>query len=322
MTIHRTRHATVFVAMVVAGTAGCPETDPVINEDLIEGPQIFSSGNDGIVVFRLTPSGSTDTQDVVLVNGGRARMEIRKVRIEDPSAANFAIVSAVPTVPSVIHPREALGVRVSFTSPGRGLHLAQLIVESNADNFPTLSIDLVGPGAANPIPPEPDIERIKHPIEISPDTEDGPGSAKVRYINLGGGMLVVSGYTLEDTDNFTILPDVPIPGIACTPEDACMPTDGAPVGCCDLACRGTCDGGVWDTQACDAPCPPTTIGEPDVACLDMTCDLVHVASGSYVVVPVTFTPAAPATGPYDVQFRIQSNDPDQPNHNVRIMGDR
>jgi hypothetical protein len=296
-----------FLGSVLAiGVAACDPSPGPFTEDLPKGAYLYTETE--TVVFPLRVAGETHVRDVVFVNGGLQKVRLRDVRLEQSGAA-FEVLSTVPRFPDVreIEPRGALGVRVQFESPGRGVVMATLVVESDAANNQAMEIELVGLGADEPLPAVPDIARFESNVEITERSGFDVPVALARFANLGGETLELTQYTLDDTVGFRILPGTPIPSVSCDPAGACDPPAGAAQGCCDLACRGTCNGGLWDGQACSSPCPGLKLGDPEVECLDLTCAPVRAVSGGYVVVPLGFADPNGA-GAYGFSLTVHSND--------------
>lgn len=311
----------VFRCLVaVVGLTGCDPSPGPLTSDLPNEPLLQPGTR--TVVFALSATDDSDIIDVTFVNGGQRKVELRAIRVED-SAGRFQIESIVPDFPreKLVEPRGALGVRVRFTSAGRGVTLGKLVVESNAGNGGVQEIELVGPGADDPIPSAPDIAAFETQVSV----ESRPGYdvpvALARYFNLGGQALTVREYRLRDLTQLTILPGTPVPNLPCEPAGECGPVSDVGQGCCDLACRGICDGGAWDGQTCSGPCPGLLVGDPEVECLDMRCEPVRVVGGDYRVVPIGFADEA-TSGPYNVAFEVTSNDPDRPTVGIAVQGSR
>lgn len=313
-------HLRTTLLTIAAGLTACEPSAGPFTQDLPEGALLQT--NSEFVIFGLRTTGEADFRDVVLVNGGSAKVELHDIRIEGRDEEAFEIESVIPDFPNEreIPPREAAGIRVQFTSQGRNVNVASLTIESNAANANVLEIELVGPGANDPVPAEPDLHVFRGVEAIKQRPGYAVPVALARYFNLGGDTLEVSGYELTDAVGFQLLPGTPIPSIACAPDGVCLPDAGGAVGCCELACRGSCNGGSWDGQVCEGPCPGNTVGDPNVECSEMTCDPVRLVSGTYQMVPVAFANPS-GSGPYDLDIIVSSNDPDQPRRLINIVGD-
>ncbi|MEK7703593.1 MAG: hypothetical protein AAB426_01430 [Myxococcota bacterium] len=188
--------------------------------------------------------------------------------------------------------RDSLDLRVQFDPAARGAFRAELVVASNAENYPTLRIELVAPATEGAVPCEsstmtcvPDIAAIDDALSVT-------GSASVtsmvlaRLFNVGGAPLRIDGYAISgaDASAFAFPAGTATPGVSCTPEGGC------PAGASCLAEQG---GG----NAC-AP--------------------VWLSAGLGLVVPVEYV--AIATGSHMADLTITSNDGDTAEVQVGLAG--
>jgi len=281
------KRSALLLSLMALTTLGC--------DDSVEGctlpdqnPQLSPNFVAGVMGFELARLQEFNTLDAVFINGGCQALELdlASVRLEGPDAAEFDLGVVFPEDGRAAA-RRAVGIPVTFTSPGRGVFLTTLRFDSNAENFPTYELDLIGPGADGRIPEEPDIEFIEDPVEVAPSaalldplTDEPLPVAIVRFYNLGGGTLRVSDYTLADETNFTYLTGTAQPSAPCTYGGVCFPGDGPERGCCmgGLACR--CKKFNLDGLTCaevvaqEAPVPAPTCpdGQDDCDPFGLTCN--------------------------------------------------
>lgn len=85
----------------------------------------------------------TDTLTALVWNAGRCELEISEFLLRGPDAANFAL-AAVP-LPQTLQAGDTLSLPVTFTPARAGIHVAQLLVISDAEPD-TLVIELRGTG--------------------------------------------------------------------------------------------------------------------------------------------------------------------------------
>ena len=176
---------------------------------------------------------------------------------------------------------------VTFTSPGRGVHLGRLQVTSNAENLPQLTVELVGPGAGDHVPDAADIEVFEAQSTLTPMPGIDVDVGLVRFYNLGRATLEVTSYGIDDSDSFTFLAGTAQPSVACEASGTCA----AETGCCG-----------------------------DLACIEQQCEAVRLLSGDFVLLGVTWSASAVA-GTHSSEVRIHSSDEDTPVAVVTVSGE-
>ena len=179
--------------------------------------------------------------------------------------------------------RNAIGIPITFTSPGRGVFLASLVFDSNAENIPTYELEVVGPGAAYDYdisPIEPDIEFFEDPVMVEPTAAFAQPAAFARFYNLGGRTLTVTDYELSDATNFKFLDGTAEPGARCVYGAICNPDAPPSPECCNggLTCRCrdfeadgvTCSEIIAQERGTTAP--PCPNGQPECDPYGLYCD--------------------------------------------------
>ncbi|MEE8410547.1 MAG: hypothetical protein V3T05_13170 [Myxococcota bacterium] len=301
------RLVAIGVSLTLGAAVGCGDDDPKFPADTLpQRPQIRLNAQAGVVAFGLTVDTETDVIDIVFNNGGKDDLVIEKesdIRVVGRDAAAFVLQTVMPAIDDesrtrIVASREALTVRLAFTPNGRNVYLGTLIVESNAENFPSIEIELVGPGAGARVADAADIFVFETTSVLSMQAGVDVPVGLVRFFNLGGSgpdastaTLVIDAYTLSDSTNFAFLSGTAVAGAVCDVAGVCVPdtTAGQTQGCCGgLECDGTCDA-------------------------------VRVVSGQFVVFGVRLTDAAPSGGA-DTTVTIESNDPDEPQVTITIDG--
>jgi hypothetical protein len=259
------RFSTLAVVTAFLFVPGCSDDSKpaeTLCSSLPQAPQILPNAQAGVVPFDMLTSGDMQTLDIVFVNGGQDDLAVSDVRVEGD---DFTLLSVTPDTRTVAC-AEALAVQVRFESPGPGVSLGRLVVESNAGNFSSLEIELVGPTAGSANAPE--IAAFETEVNV----EEIPGvtvpAALIRYYNIGAETLVVDSYTVDDPTSFRFLSGTQVPGAACEADGVCEPEAGQAQGCC---------------------------GTPQLACVSNSCAPIRVVSGDFVLFGVRFTEAATGT---------------------------
>ncbi len=98
--------------------------------------------------FRDVVPQSSKVLDVDVKNDGLADLEISSITILGNDASAFTLVNA-PELPKTLGPGEVLTLTIMFTPSKEGTHNATLRIQSNAQNIPTLNINLIGNGVSS-----------------------------------------------------------------------------------------------------------------------------------------------------------------------------
>ncbi|MEM6533573.1 MAG: choice-of-anchor D domain-containing protein [Myxococcota bacterium] len=198
----------------------CGDDDDVVEQEpLPQNPQLFVVPV--IVNFPVTRNGQTSTQSVTLTNGGQNALDVSDVTITGPDADAFTLAEGT-TVPLSIDSRGAASIEIDFaasTTDG-DIRRAQLTIESNAENFASTTLELVGPAI-----PEAGSGAVLGPRIAATDDPVTPAAAApqlavVGYFNLGDESLVVTEYSIADPTvfNFSTNPAFTpvLPGASCS----------------------------------------------------------------------------------------------------------
>jgi hypothetical protein len=266
----------MMVALLLGSAVGCGDSKTA-ECDLPQKPQIVPNAQAGIMGFELTRAGQTSRLDAVFVNGGCEPLivDTAQVHIENATTDNVFSIGTIYPETGTVSTRGALGIPLSFSPEERGVFLATLVVESNAENYPEYRLELVGPGTAINIPDHADLEFFEREVTIEQTPSVAQPAAIVRFYNLGGRSMSISQYALSDTDTFRFLAGTAQPSAACNPDAVCSPGDGPEKGCCAGGLRCNCTSG-------------------DVPCSSAQCANVIVTSGRFNLLGVVFTDTASA----------------------------
>ena len=143
-----------LIALIAVNCGGGgPEIDP--EPPLPELPQVFASAP--FVVFAVTPAPvdpateSPAVMDVVFVNGGQQDLVFTKIEIQGDTGNAFTITGTNPADLTAAS-RGSVIVTIEFDPTTRGIHLARLIADSNAENLPRVGFLMVGPASDPDLP--------------------------------------------------------------------------------------------------------------------------------------------------------------------------
>ncbi|OGQ78933.1 MAG: hypothetical protein A2289_04090 [Deltaproteobacteria bacterium RIFOXYA12_FULL_58_15] len=291
-----------FVSLF-ALASGCngDDLECTLNSD---EPLLSTNAWEGVLGFDLSVEGASHRIDVVFVNGGcsELKIDVDALRLQGEGAGVFHIGEVDPPSGKVA-PRGDFIVPITFTSPGRGVYIAELVVESNAANLPVYTLELVGPGAGQRIPDEPDIEFFTSEVTLEDNPFVSVPAGIVRFYNLGGRTLTVDSFVLNDTTNFAFLGGSVDPGATCEYGAICGPGDGPGTGCCAGGLKCRCEEFNANGVDCEIP-----------SCADVT-----VTTGLFHIRGVQFTAEA-AAGSHSTTMDVYSNDPDTDPASVNLTG--
>jgi hypothetical protein len=228
------RLAALLGVVLVFASCGDDDSGGGSEPPLPKKPQILPNPDTGFLMFALTEANDPQGTDfpLVLGNGGQGDLEITSATIQDPGSGGASAFSLDPLSSTTVKSRQAVSLPVHFNPGARGVYIATLVVESNAENTPTLEVQLIGPAATTLVQanPKPDIESFEAVAEATLFEGASEGIAFVRYVNLGPGLLHVVDYAItDDTDNaFSLQSGVAAPSAECA--SAC-PVTAIPAGC-------------------------------------------------------------------------------------------
>lgn len=226
----------LFVLAALMTTAfGCNGDDPPTTSEMLlpENPQASPEPAPGVLSFALTEPGLADTAHVSVSNGGQADLVISAPTVT-PDDGAFTLGEVYPASGTVAS-KQALSIPVEFKPSARGVHIAELVIESNAENHPSLTYQLVGPGSQSPLPNVPDIVAFETEADVIPTL----GTAFVRFFNVGGATLSVSKYAIINNidDAFRIAVDNRQPSDDCLGDGLCSGSDN-PASCSPILVGG------------------------------------------------------------------------------------
>lgn len=199
---------------------GCDDEGQVTDVDLVLVPEQQR------IDFGEVWQGADATDVVRLTNLGDATLRFNDVAIAD-TAGPFTLLSPPP---STLAPDQVLTLTVRFAPTALGVHEGALVVRSDAENAPTLSISLFGTGVAAPLC---DDENV-----CTDDTFD---------LVLGACVYAARAGSCDDGSACTTL-DVCFEGaclgqgITCDDDDPCtIDVCDATIGCVALPDESVCD---------------------------------------------------------------------------------
>ncbi len=276
----------LWIAMSLMVAACGDDTTPSV-EPLPVEPHVYANALGGVYTFPLITAGQSKQETLTFSNGGQNDLVFSDVHL-DPNTAPWTLGAVVPASLRV-ETGGALGAPITFAPALRGVYLTRLSVTSNAVNYPSLEIAIIGPAPSDPPSVLPDIEVFEATVELAPRPDLAFEVAVIRYINLGEESLTVSGYTIADTTNFRFLTGTAVPGAPCDPAGVCSPAGAQTQGCCGNL---TCDNGA---------CSDLTVGYGEAVIfgvrltqsaggatgLTTTVDILSNAAGSPTPVSIT-----------------------------------
>ncbi|MCK6562440.1 choice-of-anchor D domain-containing protein [bacterium] len=141
--------------------------------------------------FGRVPVSQTRTDSVLVWNDGRCELKISEFLLRGPDSASFALATVPPQ--RTLQAGDTLSLRVTFTPARAGIHVAQLLVISDAEPD-TLVIELRGTG----VPPGP-IMVLGPPDTLVLKTcltDTTTGYIKIR--NVGAGDLIINSVLIDN----------------------------------------------------------------------------------------------------------------------------
>ena len=181
-------------------------------------PQLMPTPINGLLGFTPIALNANATKNIVLLNGGSATLEITDVQLTGYQGAGDASAFSINAgvLPADIGYNKALALPVTFTPTALGVHLAKVVVTSNAANTPSITFNVVGLASANPLPTAATLAFFPGDGLVS--TTDAGELALVRFTNLGETELTIYGYGITGTDAaaFSLPSDATVPSAECS----------------------------------------------------------------------------------------------------------
>ncbi len=137
----------LFLAFLATSAMACSGDDGDGNEPQFEMPQILPDQSPICVSYREVNVGGELAHNVLLTNEGRQALMIMGGEITDDMEGNFVFDEARTSAndpacsdaaPCSLEFDEQASVRFFYRPMSAGWHTANLVVRSNAENFPTL----------------------------------------------------------------------------------------------------------------------------------------------------------------------------------------
>lgn len=144
----------------------------------------------GTLDFGRVPVSQTRTDSVLVWNDGRCELEISEFLLRGPDAASFALAT-VP--PQTLQAGDTLNLPVTFTPARAGIHVAQLLVISDAEPD-TLVIELRGTG----VPPEPKMVLVPSDTLTLETCLTDTITDYIKIRNEGAGELIINSVLIDN----------------------------------------------------------------------------------------------------------------------------
>lgn len=145
----------------------------------------------GTLDFGRVPVSQTRTDSVLVWNDGRCELEISEFLLRGPDAASFALAT-VP-LPQTLQAGDTLNLPVTFTPARAGIHVAQLLVISDAEPD-TLVIELRGTG----VPPEPKMVLVPSDTLTLETCLTDTITDYIKIRNEGAGELIINSVLIDN----------------------------------------------------------------------------------------------------------------------------
>jgi hypothetical protein len=190
----------------------CGDEQVSTAEDLPDGPQLI---NPGFLAFGLTEPGGQRISQIPIVNLGRDPLTISAVSIAGQDATRFTLGQPIE---SIINPRKATSVPITFRPNVTGAYVANVTINSNAENFPVFVVDVVGPSGDGD---EPNLQAADKTVSITVPAGAAEGRGVLRYYNVGRESLFITGYEFigAGAASFSLAEGTPRPGDPCALND-------------------------------------------------------------------------------------------------------
>jgi hypothetical protein len=194
------------------GSMGCGSSTTPEPDNRPQKPQVLPS--EAFVMLPVVEAPGTHTHTVNLTNGGKDDLVFTSIKVEPAGVLSKGNV--YPNSLTALS-RGAVSVEVKFAPTQSGVTVAKLIAESNAENFPKLELEIVGPASPKPRPKAPDLRLFETTATaVTVGTEK---AAYVRFINVGERSFGVVGYKVTSSNGFTLAKGVADPSATdCTKE--------------------------------------------------------------------------------------------------------
>jgi hypothetical protein len=179
----------IFALTTALAAVACgDDTEPTPLPALPEQPQVLP--NTAFGVFPVLEPGDSDTITIQFNNGGQQDLVFTSITLEQPGDDMTLTLPALLTAVS----RESVAVTIEHAPSARGAYIARLVGQSNAQNFPTIEVEIVGTGSATPRPLAADVLVYEDPTPVIAEF----GIAFMRFRNVGRNTLTVTSFGIEN----------------------------------------------------------------------------------------------------------------------------
>ena len=150
----------------------------------------------GTLAFGRVPASRTDTRTLTVTSAGRTPLEVRRIDVVGPDAAEFAVTGEDCTEALALAPGDTCRVTVRFAPTGQGQASARLALTHDGGGSPT-EVALTGTAVPAPVPR---FEVAPARVELGAVAVGGRSGIKtVTVKNAGSERLVLSDVRLDGT---------------------------------------------------------------------------------------------------------------------------
>ncbi len=199
-----TRVALGLLPLAAVLSVGCQPNDVNVNRltpDIAVAPENVDYG-DVVVLY-------SETELIQIINAGRAPLEITDISV-DGGSDSFEINPSSITLEA----DESVPIEVVFSPQKYIEYTPNLVITSNDEDSPTVSIPLTGEGVEGPTP---DIAIDQGSLDFGTITVGETGNSWFTISNEGDGPLNIEDVVLEGSGSFTLMND---------PEGQTLATEG------------------------------------------------------------------------------------------------
>ena len=192
-----------LVSLLVLASTACAPPETKINR-LTPGVSVAPEE----IAFGEVVPGFTVDRDIQVVSSGRATLEIADISLESDSPA-ISITFEMPVDDDgepvellELSPSDTVPVTIHFEPTELTAYTADLVIESNDEDQPTLSVPITGLGI---IGPQPDISIDVDSIDFGTISTGATATEYVLVNNIGDGPLEIEGTEQSGSGAFSVL---------------------------------------------------------------------------------------------------------------------
>lgn len=189
-----TRSLGALAALGALVASGCDKPEQSFNRltpDIAVAPEEIDFG-DVVVLY-------SETELVQIINAGRAELEITDISV-DGAPDSFEIQPTSIT----LAPDESVPIEISFTPQKYIEYTPNLLITSNDEEDPTVSIPITGEGVEGPTP---DIDLDRDSLDFGTVLLGEQANGWFTISNAGDGELTIEDVTLSGSGAFTLQND-------------------------------------------------------------------------------------------------------------------